>query len=644
MCWRKYKNSCGAPPLFTKGGVHVATNEEAVKRLLEKANTLPLSAGVYIMRNKSGKVIYVGKSRKLKNRVSQYFQNGEKNIKTARMVAAVHDFDYYLCDNEMEALSLENTLIKQYTPKYNIRLKDAKSYPYIKLAGGEYPRPVFTRKRDADKAKYFGPYSGAGTAHALIELISRTLRLPTCSRVFPRDIGKGRPCINYQIGRCCGVCTGRVTPEEYGERIRFAGELLSGKAKDVRREMEAQMYAYAEEERYEAAARCRDTIEALDRINQKQKVVASPDTEQDVIALYSDDFCSCVSVFYIRAGVLQDKADFLYGADSILEAEDMTTFLCEHYKTREYVPSKILLAFPMEDEDREMASAYLSDISGHKITLHTPERGTLRTLCDMVEKNAAEQAKRYKTDTDQTEGTLMRLGSMLCLEAYPERIEAYDISNLGAEHLTAGMIVCENGKFNKADYRTFRIRSVEGTDDYASMREALARRLEHLSDTDGSFARLPDLILLDGGRGHVSTVRGLLADMGLEIPVFGMVKDDFHKTRALCTENEEISIAREQDVFALIYRIQEEVHRYTVGRMEGAKRKTLKTSSLTAIEGVGEAKAKKLLGAFGGLRGLKSASEEQIAAVKGISQKDAAAVRAYFDAREDTKKGRKRTS
>ncbi|MBQ9784042.1 MAG: excinuclease ABC subunit UvrC [Clostridia bacterium] len=618
----------------------MAVNDATVHRLLEKANTLPLTPGVYIMRNKSGKVIYVGKSRKLKNRVSQYFQNGEKNVKTARMVAAVHDFDYYLCDNEMEALSLENTLIKQYTPKYNIRLKDAKSYPYIKIASGEYPRPVFTRRRDSDKAKYFGPYSGSGTAYSLIDLISRTLALPTCSRVFPRDVGRGRPCINYQIGRCCGVCTGKVTPEDYAERIRYASDLLGGKSRDVRREVEAQMYAYAEEERYEAAARCRDTLSALDRISQKQKVVASPDAEQDVIAFYSDDFCSCVSVFYVRAGVLQDKADFLYGADSILENEDMSTFLCEHYKAREYIPSKILVSFPMEDADRETVCAYLSGLAGRKITLHTPERGTLRTLCDMVEKNAAEQAKRYKTDTDHTEGTLARLAGLLCLEAYPERIEAYDISNLGAEHLTAGMIVCENGKLKKADYRTFRIRTVTGTDDYASMREALSRRLEHLSDAEGSFSHLPDLILLDGGRGHVSTVRTLLDEMGLEIPVFGMVKDDFHKTRALCTENEEISIAREQDVFSLIYRIQEEVHRYTVGRMEGAKRKTIKTSSLTAIEGIGDAKAKKLLGAFGGLRGLKAADEEQIAAVKGISKKDAAAVRAYFDQANEKKKGR----
>ena len=605
--------------------------QDRVSRLLEKANTLPLCPGVYIMRDKRGKVIYVGKSRKLKNRVSQYFQNSEKNVKTARMVAQVQDFDWYVCDNEMEALSLENTLIKQYTPKYNIRLKDAKSYPYIKLTDEEYPRLVFTRRRENDKAKYFGPYSGSGTAYALIELLSRTLALPTCSRRFPRDIGRERPCIYYQMGRCCGVCTGGVTPEEYGEAIRRASDLLSGKSREVKRELEAQMYAYAEAERYEAAARCRDTLQALDRIQQKQKVVADPDTEQDVVGLYSDELCSVVSVFYIRAGVLQDKADHIYGADSILEPEDMSTFLCEHYKAREYIPSRILLSFSLEDEEVEMLSSYLSGLAGRKVTVRTPERGVLHTLCDMVQKNAAEQAKMYHSDTNKTEGTLAKLAGMLCLEEYPARIEAYDISNIGSEHLTAGMIVCEDGKFKKSDYRTFRIGSVEGTDDYASMHEALSRRLEHLKDAEGSFSHLPDLILLDGGRGHVSTVRALLLEKGLEIPVFGMVKDDFHKTRALCTENEEISIAREQDVFSLIYRIQEEVHRYTVGRMTQAKRKTVKSSSLTKINGIGDAKAKKLLSAFGGLAALKQASRDEIAAVPGISGKDADSIVAYFE-------------
>ena len=605
----------------------MAMTEESRHRLLEKANTLPLCPGVYIMRDKGGRVIYVGKSRKLKSRVSQYFQNSEKNAKTARMVSLVHDFDYYLCDNEIEALSLENTLIKQYTPKYNIRLKDAKSYPYIKLTAEEYPRLLFTRQRAGDKAKYFGPYSGSATAIALLELLQKTLRLPSCKRSFPKDIGKSRPCIYYQMGRCAGLCTGKITKEEHAQSMRYAAEILNGKNQSVRRELEAEMYALAEEERYEAAARCRDTIAALNALSEKQKVVASPDAEQDVVALYSDDVSACISVFYIRSGMLQDKADFLFGADSILEPEDMMAFLCDHYKAREYIPAQILLAFDMEEQDRETLSEYLSRQAQHKVTVRMPERGNLRTLCEMVEKNAHEKAKLYQKDSERNEGTLARLAELLRLEAYPTRIEAYDISNLGKEHLTAGMIVCRDGKFSKADYRSFKIRTVSGTtDDYASMREVLSRRLEHLSDGEGSFAELPDLILLDGGRGHVSVVRELLRERGIDLAVFGMVKDDYHKTRALCTETEEISIAREQDVFSLIYRIQEEVHRYTVSKMENAKRKTVKSSVLTRIEGIGPAKAKKLLAAFGGMGALRKASMEQINEVPGISRRDAEAV------------------
>ncbi len=623
----------------------MAQSEERRRVLLEKANTLPMCPGVYLMRDRSGRVIYVGKSRKLKSRVSQYFQNSEKNIKTARMVSTVDDFDYYLCDSEMEALSLENTLIKQYTPKYNIRLKDAKSYPYIKITAEEYPRLVFTRRREGDKGRYFGPFSGSEKAYALIELLRRTLRLPSCSRRFPRDIGRERPCIYYQMNRCSGICTGCVSAEEHQKTMQLAGEILGGKTAQVRRELEAQMYRHAEAEQFEAAARCRDTITALAAIGERQKVVASPDAEQDVIAFYSDDLCSCVSVFYVRAGVLQDKADFIYGADSILEAEDMTTFLCEHYRTREYVPSQILLAFDVSEEDAAMLSEYLSQRAGRRVTLRTPQRGMLHSLCEMVQKNAADQAKLYKINTEKNEKTLVRLAELLCLETYPSRIEAYDISNLGAEHLTAGMIVCGDGKFKKADYRTFRIRSVtDTTDDYASMREAIGRRLEHLADADGSFSSLPDLILLDGGRGHVSVVRELLEERGIDLPVFGMVKDEHHKTRALCTESEEISIARENEVFSLIYRIQEEVHRYTVGRMHSAKRKTLTTSSLTSIEGIGEAKAKKLLAAFGGIRALRAASEDEIAAIGGISRANAAAVYRAFHTNDHTRTGEEDTN
>jgi excinuclease ABC subunit C len=390
------------------------------------------------------------------------------------------------------------------------------------------------------------------------------------------------------------------------------------------------MLRCAEEERYEAAAQYRDTLRALERLSDRQSVVAAPDAEQDIVGLYSDDICSCISVFYIRGGAVSDKSDFVFGREQLTEASDMSAFLCEHYRVRTYIPHEILLSFPMEEEELQTLSAYLTGLAGHKVVVRTPERGHLRTLARMVEDNARERASKHKEALEKDDGALLRLAQLCGLEVYPERIEAYDISNLGSEHLTAGMIVCREGQFKRSDYRTFHIKGVVGTDDYASMREALSRRLSHLNDEDGSFATAPDLILLDGGRGHVGVIRQLLDEMGLDIPVFGMVKDDYHKTRALCSDTEEIRIAREQQVFMLLYRIQEEVHRYTVSRMDAAKRKTLKTSSLQKIPGIGEAKAKALLTALGGLGAIKQASVQQLAAVKGIGKRDAQAVYEYF--------------
>ena len=604
--------------------------EEELKILLEKANSLPLRPGVYIMKNAQGNVIYVGKSRKLKNRVSQYFQNSEKNAQTAGMVRAVKDFDYYVCDTEIEALSLENTLIKQYNPKYNIRLKDAKSYPYIKITDELYPRLVMTRTR-GESGKYFGPYSGTSTVFSVINGLSSILALPTCKRSFPRDIGKERPCLYYQMNRCCGVCTGKVDPEEYLERIKHASDILRGNTAAVKRELTEQMYDHAENERYELAAKCRDTVAALDRLGQKQKVVAPSDTEHDIIGLYNDDLCSCASVFFIRDGAVSDKQEFVFGAERILDEQNITSFICELYQIREYIPKSILLSFSLEDEEIETLSAYLSLRAGRRVTVRTPERGDNKTLCEMVRDNAAERAKNYRNEAEKDEKVLLRLAELLSLETYPERIEAYDISNLGHEHITAGMIVTEGTRFKKSDYRSFKIGSVkDGTDDYQSMREALSRRLAHLDDESGSFAQLPDLILLDGGRGHVSVVRELLGELNIDIPVFGMVKDDYHKTRALCTEHEEISIAHENALFVFIYKIQEEVHRFTVSKMDSAKRKTLTTSSLTKIEGIGDAKAKALLKAFGGIGKIKTATPEEIAAVKGIGEKDAKRIYDYF--------------
>lgn len=608
----------------------MSDNSLRMQRLLDKANSLPTTPGVYIMKDAAGKVIYVGKSRKLKNRVSQYFQNSEKSTKTARMVERVHEFEYILCETEIEALSLENTLIKQYTPKYNIRLKDAKSYPYIKITDETYPRLVMTRKRDADKGKYFGPYSGVSTVYAVIGSLQKALQLPICKRKFPEQIGKERPCLYYQIKQCCGVCTGKVTPESYADKIHTAAEILRGNTASEKKRLTEQMYALAEQERYEAAAVCRDTIAALDRLSQKQSVVGAPDDEYDVFGLYDDGVTSALSVFFVRGGVCTDKQDYLFDKENITDRESLLSFICDLYRGRSDIPRLILISFSPDEDARQTAAEYLGNLAGRKVELRTPERGQLRALCETVTANAKEVAEKSATGESKREGVLLRLAHILELESYPARIEAYDISNLGKEHLTAGMIVTREGTFAKRDYRTFKIKSVQGTDDYASMREALSRRFAHLSDEEGSFAEYPDLILLDGGKGHVGVVRELARQMGVDVPIFGMVKDDFHKTRALCTEDAEISIAKESAVFQFIYGIQEEVHRYTVGSMKKAKTKTLVTSSLTQIPGIGPAKAAALLKMPGGLQAVKRASREELLAIKGIGEKDADAIIEYF--------------
>ena len=600
--------------------------------LLEKANTLPLCPGVYIMRDKSQKVIYVGKSRKLKNRVSQYFQNSRKNQKTTKMVYAVEDFEYILCKTEIEALTLENALIKQYSPKYNIKLKDAKSYPYIKITAGEYPKIVYTRHRTADKSKYFGPFSGTATVFSILDLLHKSLGIPNCKRSFPKEIGKERPCIYYQMKKCCGVCTGKVSVEEYDALIRCATDILRGHTGQAVEMLESQMIAFAEEEKFESAARCRDAIQALQRVHQKQNVVAAPDTNMDVFGLHVDEAFSCVSAMYIRDGAVTDKADYVFGADTVTDTEAMSAFLVEHYIMRDYIPRQIYISFELDEGDRLALEEYFYTRAGHKVTVKRPERGSVKELCNTVVQNAEEKVRQNRLEAQKDESVLFTLAEMLALESLPERIEAFDISNIGTENITAGMVVFQNGKAQKSEYRSFHMRSVSGTtDDYASMREALERRFRHLKeDSTGSFANYPDLILVDGGKGHVAIARETMCKAGLEIPIFGMVKDDYHKTRALCTEAEEINIAREKAVFMLIYKIQEEVHRYTVGRTTQAKRKTLKHSSLEKISGIGPAKAKRLLGAMGTLTAIKNATEEEISAISGISKADAKAIYNHY--------------
>ena len=605
-------------------------NSDRIKRLLEKANSLPLCPGVYIMKNAAGKVIYVGKSRKLKNRVSQYFQNSTKNLKTHKMVSSVDTFDYIVCNSEIEALALENTLIKQYNPKYNIKLKDAKSYPYIKITHEEYPRLVYTRTRANDKATYYGPYTGTATVFSILSLLHKSFGIPSCNRRFPKDIGKERPCLYLQMGQCCGVCTGGVSAEEYRELIRAAADILKGNIKATREQLEFKMYELSEAENFEAAIRYRNTIAALDKLSDRQKVVASAKENHDVVGVFDNDVCTGISVLNVRDGVLANKSDYVFGSERIIDESGMSTFLCEYYRGKEDIPREILLSFDVGEEEGALIGDYLSSLAGVKVEVRIPERGDKRALCKMAIENAEQAAKQFVSETERSDTVLASLAGLLGLEALPLRIEAYDISNIGAEHKTAGMIVCEDGKMKSADYRSFSIREVDGTDDYACMREAIRRRFSHLADQSGSFSHIPDLILLDGGRGHVSVVREVLTELGLDVPVFGMVKDDFHKTRALCDEEREISIAREQQIFVFIYKIQEEVHRYTVGRMTNAKRKTLKRSTLENIKGIGPKKARAILLKFGTLGAVKSADEEALAATPGVSRADAEAIVAYF--------------
>ncbi|MBQ2708108.1 MAG: excinuclease ABC subunit UvrC [Clostridia bacterium] len=607
------------------------TFDERRARLLDKANQLPLRPGVYIMRDKNDKVIYVGKSRALKNRVSSYFHESAKhNEKTRRMVSMVYRFDYILTDTEIEALSLENSLIKQYTPKYNIKLKDAKSYPYIKLTiNDEYPRLTVTRKRLADGARYYGPYSSISAVYNILGTVQKSFGIASCNREFPRDIGKDRPCLNKHIGLCLAPCTGEISSEEYKAIFKEVNTFLRGSFKECEQSLREKMEYASENLMFEAAARYRDRIEALSKLWQRQKVVGSPDMEEDVIALYSDEVCSCISVFYIRGGSITDNEHFLFPAEQIIDEENMTAFLSELYNIREYVPHEILLDFTLPDEELAALAETLRQRAGYRPDIRTPERGDRRHLCEMVYDNAKQQALLYKAQSEKDNKTLVKLASMLGLEVVPERIECYDISNFGKDNITAGMIVSENGKLKKSDYRTFKIKSTDGIDDYGAMREALSRRLSHL--TDESFGAAPDLILLDGGKGHVSVVRELMAELDCEIPVYGMVKDDFHKTRALTDDEREISIAREQAVFQFVYKLQEEVHRYTITRMENAKAKSVKHSTLEQIDGIGAVKAKSLLAHFRSIAAVKKASREELMKVSGISAANADAILKFYD-------------
>ncbi len=603
--------------------------------LREKANALPLCPGVYLMKNKDGKIIYVGKSKKLKNRVSSYFLSRAHSYKTEKMVQSVSDFDTILCDSEIEALTLENILIKKHSPKYNIKLKDAKSYPYIKITDEPYPKLIVTRERASD-GSYYGPYSGMADAYAAADAIRKVFSLPNCKRSFPKDIGRERPCLYKQMGKCCAPCADSISREAYNELIRAAKRVLDGKTSETVAELEREMLAFAEKEQFEDALRCRNSIFALKKLSEKQKAVTSDKTELDAISLYTDELCGVISVLSVREGLLISKNEFVFSSDEISDSEAFSAFLFEYYSSSSSLPRKILLDTTLEEEDLSPLSEHLRKRAGHRVLIHTPKRGEAKRLCEMAQANAKERAERYRKEIEREDRALILLAKTLSLEILPERIEAFDISNIGSEHITASMVVYADGKMKRSDYRSFKIQSTDGVDDYGALREALTRRLSHIGDKSASLGDSPDLILLDGGVGHVGVGKSVLEALGLSIPIFGMVKDEHHKTRTLCDTENEFGIAHEQALYALIFRIQEEAHRFAVSHARDAKRKTLKKSVLCNIDGIGEKKAKILLTFFGSVKRLSGAGVEDIASVRGITRADAERIVAFF---EKKKKG-----
>ena len=599
-----------------------------IERLRDKANSLPQTPGVYIMKNESDEIIYVGKSKKLKNRVTSYFTGNNHTVKTARMVSLVRDFDYIVCNTEIEALTLENVLIKKHSPKYNIKLKDAKSYPYIKVTSDIYPRLFVTRDRKSDKSRYFGPYQGASSAHSALETVVRIFALPTCKRSFPKDIGKERPCIYRDMGRCIAPCTGNISAEEFRATVKCAEWVLDGNIKGTREMLEGEMIDAAEKLQFERAASLRDSINALNKLSEKQKVVADERVNRDVFAVYTTPTEGVLAVLSIRSGALVNKSEFVLSAGA-LSGEDLISLIADYYDSTGNIPKEVMLDFDLSEEELELLSGYLSLNTKYKVRIRLPERGDGRALVDMAIENAKEAARQTRLEWEREDKNVKRLTELLGLSELPKRIEAYDISNVGNENITASMVVWADGKLKKSDYRTFTVKTTDGQDDYGSMREALRRRLAHIGDGSPSLGEVPDVILLDGGDTHVAVGREVLSEMELDIPLYGMVKDDFHKTRALTDGEREISIALEMNVYAFVYNLQEEAHRFALKGSQGAKRKTLTHSSLEKIEGIGPAKAKALLGAMT-LSEIRHARREELEAVRGISASDAKRIVEYF--------------
>ena len=597
---------------------------------------LPLTPGVYIMKNKQGKIIYIGKAKKLKNRVSQYFGSQNKHaIKVRKMVENVDDFDYILTDSEFEALVLEASLIKQNQPKYNILLKDDKGYSYIKVTNEPYRKISAVLQKDDENADYIGPFTSSYSVKQSVDEANKIFRLPQCNKSFPRDFKKGRPCLNFHINRCMGVCTGKISRKEYDEAVNDALDFLKGDITKIVKELKIKMNACAENLDFENAGKYRDRIRAIENMQVKQKVVTETTDSKDVFALAFNENDICVTVLRYDKGRLCDSEYFFFDSDKMVE-NIRCNFLIQYYGMNRAVPQKIFV--DEEFEDMELLGEHLTNVRGKKCTLSVPQRGEGLKLVNMCRENAYEKLAQKKGKQSSEIKSLEELKTLLGLQKTPEYIESYDISHTGGEDNVAGMVVFKNGRPLKRAYRTFNIKSFTGQDDYGSMREVLSRRFDEYEkfkneNADEGFGKLPDLILLDGGKGQVNAVREVLVEKNLNIPLFGMVKDSKHKTRAITGDGGEIAINSTRSVFTLVSEIQEEVHRFSVGFHHKKHTKRGLELSLTKINGIGEAKARELLKAFKTIKNIKNASVVELEAVKGINRQLAEEIYKYY--RED---------
>ena len=601
--------------------------------LREKANDLPLQPGVYLMMDKTGKVIYVGKAKKLKNRVSQYFQDTAAHTpKTKAMVSKIDHFDVLVAGSEFEALVLECSLIKRYMPKYNILLKDDKGYPYIRLNMKDpYPTMTLVNKIANDGASYFGPYGSRGVSNSIMEAIRTTLKLPGCHKQFPRDIGKERPCLNYHMDRCAGWCQTGLPQKSYRATMEEAKQLLAGNYKDVAAEIKNQMLTAADNLEFELAATLRDKLNAVEALGQRQLVTALSLADMDAIGYGQTEAKACFTVLHFSGGNLLDKDYEVFPIPDDKEAA-LSSLIKQYYLSRGMAPKIVLL--PWEMEDGELFAQLLEQNFGRRPHLRVPQRGDNVRLVEMAMNNAFQEAQRATSREEKLSGTLVLLGKMLGMDP-PRRMESYDISNISGTDMVAGMVVFQDGKPRKSDYKRFKIEALANQDDYASMRQVLTRRFVHYKAGDKGFDEKPDVLLIDGGIAHAGIAEEVLREQGLSIPVFGMVKDDRHRTRALVTAaGQEIAIDSQPAVFALIGTVQEEVHRFAISYHRQLRSKRLRYSELDQIPGVGPKRKQELLKKFKSLSAMGKAGREEL---EQVLPRDAAeAVYRHFHKEETT--------